>query len=129
MPSACGALTSAPRSSRRGIAAESFFSVASASGASAAQSVPLTSSNAVQTQAVNSLTLMGRLPSRISDRKGCEQFIDLAVAVGERVETHADLVQQRQMQIGQRRSLVVADMPPAAHLSGGAASDDDRQVD
>src|SRR5437764_13823466 len=58
-----------------------------------------------------------------------EQRVDLAGAVGERIETNADSVEQRQVQIRQRRRLDILDVPAAANLPGSAAGDDDRQVD
>src|SRR5438876_8117891 len=41
-----------------------------------------------------------------SDRKRFEQFVNFAVAVGERVEVDADFVEQRQVEIGQRCRLI-----------------------
>lgn len=57
-----------------------------------------------------------------------EYFARPTRAVGEAVQVHADVIQQRQVQVGQRRSLVVLDMPPTLDLSGSAAGNSDRQV-
>src|SRR5437763_13492845 len=57
-----------------------------------------------------------------------EQRVDLASAVGERIETNADSVEQGQVQIRERRRLDVLDVAAAANLPGSAAGDDNRQV-
>ena len=61
-------------------------------------------------------------------RQRLKQLIHLAPAVGERVEPDAHLVEQRQVQVGQRRRLGEADVAAASHSARGAAGDEDRQV-
>src|SRR4029079_8292148 len=133
MPSACGALTSARRCKRARTAARSIFSIASASGALAAAAETLTAAR--RNAEPNRTNDMKRivLPARLQPRATCtafarraerlrarapgklqhQQLVDLALAVGERVETDANLVEQRQVQVGQRRRLGVLDVPSA----------------
>src|SRR5438309_3054548 len=101
MPSACGAFTFVFSSSSLRTAAISLFSAAAAKGASAAALTPAaTNNNAAAAHAVNRLMLMSIDSARL-DGQGLEKFIDLAVAIGKRIEPHANLVEQREMQIRQ----------------------------
>src|SRR5262245_14393486 len=130
MPSTCGALTSARRCSSVRTAVRSIFSIASASGASAAADRPILDSrtaDAIRTKDLRRIVIPAhrlRHRSNAKDTKDAEattpsepsqrqKLVDLALAVGELVETHADLVEQRQMQVGQRRRLRVLDVSSA----------------
>src|SRR6058998_316243 len=63
-----------------------------------------------------------------SDRKRLEQVVYLAVAVGKRIEVHADFVEQRQVKVRQRPGFVVLDVTSAFHSGCGATGDKDRQI-
>src|SRR4051812_28717865 len=54
-----------------------------------------------------------------------EQFIDLALAVGKRVHADADALEERQVQIGQRRRFRVLNVTPALDPACRTAGDDD----
>src|SRR4030095_15862775 len=62
------------------------------------------------------------------NRQRLKQLIHFAIAIGERVEMDADLVEQRQVEIGQGGRLGVFDVTPAFQSAGGATGDKDRQV-
>src|SRR3954468_741887 len=64
----------------------------------------------------------------ISQRKWFEQFLNLAAAVGERVEPHAHLVQQSQVQIRERRWFRIAYVAPALQLARPAPGDKNGQI-
>src|SRR5439155_2006515 len=66
--------------------------------------------------------VIGSNPQRL------RQFVNFAVAVGERVEVDANLVEQRQVEIGQRSRFVILDVTPALHPACRATGDQDRQV-
>ena len=57
-----------------------------------------------------------------------KQIGDLAGAVAEAVDVHADFVEEREVQIGERHGLVVADVSIAFHPACRAPGDEDRQV-
>ena len=97
---------------------QSIFSAASASVASAAWSAPTLTNIAVNANATNVAT--GHLQR--------QQFIDLALAVGERIHPDAGAFEQRQVQVGERCRFGVADVPAPLTLPA-AAGDEDRQVD
>src|SRR5262249_27101889 len=122
MPSTCGALTSARRCRSVRTAARSIFSIASASGASAAAArrLRIDNSNAA-TSGPNVIERFMMSPrsaepssldgarddpkraegSRSEHHLQSEQLVDLPLTVGERVEPHADFLEQRQVQIGE----------------------------
>ena len=54
----------------------------------------------------------------VSNSQRFKQLIDLAVAVGEFVEMDANLVEQREVQIGQRSRFAEADVASAFHTAG-----------
>ena len=57
-----------------------------------------------------------------------EEVFDLSRAVHERIQVNANAIEQREMEVGQRRSLVVPDMPAASQAGCGAARDQDWKV-
>jgi hypothetical protein len=57
-----------------------------------------------------------------------EQLVDLAVTVGERFKLYAHLLEKRQVKVGQRRRLLVANVPSATHLTCSAASNNDGEI-
>src|SRR5438093_4944782 len=61
-------------------------------------------------------------------RQRFEQLIHLAVAIGEFVQVHADLVEQSQVEIGQWCRLREFNLAPAFHASRRSTGDKDRQV-
>ena len=61
--------------------------------------------------------------------KRTTQLLDLALAVGEGVETDADFFEQREVEIGQRRGFGIFDVTAALDPAGAAAGDDNRQID
>src|SRR5262245_29944501 len=126
MPSTCGALTSVRRCRSARTAARSIFSIASASGASAvaAESVAADSSNAAACR-VERIIVSPRSAKALQS----QQLVDFSLAVRELVQPYANLVEQREVQVREWRWFGVLDVPPALHLSGAAAGDDDRQVD
>ena len=75
----------------------------------------------------SSVAMNGIVPDE-SHRKWLKQLIHLAIAVGKRIEMDADFVEQRQVEIGQRRGLGELDVTPAFHSACRAAGDEDRQV-
>src|SRR5262249_34697526 len=143
MPSTCETLTSAWRCRSARTAVRSVFSIASASGESAgAADNVLAVTRPAATQTRNDLerimlsprsakafarrTAEAYAPRTPSER---EQFVDRTLAVGELIEPRAELLEQRQMQVRERRRLRILNVAAALHLSGAAAGDDDRQVD
>src|SRR6185437_5160623 len=115
MPSAWEALTSALCLSRAATFARSCFSAASANEVPAcAHAEPLASNSTTSPAAIRGFAL--------------KQLIHLPPAIAKRVEPHAHLVEQRQVQVGQRRWFGEADVPAALHPAGGTAGDKDRQI-
>src|SRR5579883_214013 len=115
MPSAWEALTSAACLSRAAAFARSFFSAASANGATACARAQPPASHSMATN-----------PKR--KRGLLKQFIHLPPAVAKRVETHAHFVEQCKVQVGQRRRFREVNVPAALHLARGPAGDKDRQI-
>src|SRR5262245_27323733 len=143
MPSACGTLTSARSATSCFTTARSIFSAASATRASdAAARTPIAQSRTTNAETpsrsakpsrscgIRIARLKPRAPAEWERRVESErqQLIDLALAVGERVEVHADLVQQRQVEVRERRRLRVLDMARAFDPPRAAAGDENRQV-
>ena len=56
------------------------------------------------------------------------QVVEFSVAVGELVERNADLVEQREMQIRERRRVLVANVTPTFHSPRRPPRNNDRQV-
>src|SRR5688572_21736232 len=56
-----------------------------------------------------------------------EQFSEFSGAVAELVDRHADFVEQRDVQIGERSPFGIHDVPPALETAGAATDDDRRQ--
>ena len=56
-----------------------------------------------------------------------KQFVELACAVSELVDRYANLIEKRDVQIGQRRSFRINDVTAAFNRSGATADDDRRQ--
>ena len=113
MPSACGALTSARcRSSARTAVAVHLLRRVRHRRAVGGRRARLTAATQErsQRQAERRRVVHHGLSPDSSER---EQLVDLAMAVGERIEADADFVEQRQMQIGQRRRLLVLDVAAA----------------
>src|SRR5215510_11661560 len=112
MPSTCGALTSARRCRSARTAARSIFSIASASGASAAADDRFAAANrnaaAIRPYDVGRITVSPRRVKSIRRTSSeSQQLVDLALAVGKLVQPHADLLEQRQVQVRQRGRLRV----------------------
>src|ERR1017187_10389880 len=127
MPSTCAWFTSTRCSMSARTRARSDFSAASERGESAA---PYTWALARSTKA-NPHAPSKLRPITIASwlhRERFEQLIDLAAAVGEGVEADSHLFEQREVEVGERRRLLLADVAPAPHLAGRAAGDEDRQV-
>src|SRR5690349_11857472 len=59
-----------------------------------------------------------RTKSRVSQRHRLHEFVDLAFAVGELIDSHTSLIQQREMQVRKRRRLGVADVTSANLATG-----------
>src|SRR4051812_3658804 len=57
-----------------------------------------------------------------------EQFIDLTLTIGKRVHPHTDALEQRQVEIRQRRGFRVLDVPPACNTGGAAPGDQNREI-
>src|SRR4026209_2780873 len=57
-----------------------------------------------------------------------EEILDLPGAVHERIQMHPHPIEQREMEIGQVRSLLVADVPAALHTRDCAAGDENREA-
>ena len=57
-----------------------------------------------------------------------EEVVDLAFAVAERILMDSYPVQQREMEIGQRRALFVLDVPPTPHAARRATRDQNGKV-
>src|SRR3954451_9819680 len=103
MPSAWGALTSARCFMSARTPGQSAFSAASASFESTAAPT-LTAHNTIS-NAQNA--------SRFSAISQREQFIDAPFAVGKCIKPHTDALEQREMEIRERRRLGVLDMTRA----------------
>src|SRR5438034_2499940 len=153
MPSACAAFTSACCCSSVRIAARSIFSAASARSASEAACRLMIEHSVEMAKTLNAMrdrcvpnrpiqplqrTTKITKPTKIffvtfvcfvvPYRLQREQLVHLPLAVRELVHPQADLLEQRQMEIGQRRRFGVLDVAPALEISGGAAGDEHRQV-
>src|SRR5262249_54121673 len=126
MPSAWEALTSLPCSSRAATFARSFFSAAFATEADWASAEPPASKNT--TSAAANSRAFGAGAISVLPPQRLKQLIPLPLAIAERVKPHSHFVEQRQVQVGQRRRFGEADVPAALHLPGGAAGDEDRKV-
>src|SRR5262249_49859020 len=124
MPSTWDALTSALFFSRAATRARSFFSAASANGALPCPSAEPLVSNNTTNPAANS-RFFGDVAMLVLDPHELKQLIHLPPAIAKRVEPHAHLVEQCQVQVGQRRRLGEADVAAAFHLAGGAARHQD----
>src|SRR5687767_8217515 len=57
-----------------------------------------------------------------------KEIFDLPGAVHERIQMHPRPIEQREMEVGQVRSLLVADVPAALHTRHCAAGDENREV-
>src|SRR5579872_7206501 len=57
-----------------------------------------------------------------------EEIFDLPGAVHERIQMNAHAIEQREVEVGQIRSLRVADMPPALQSGPRAARHQDRKI-
>src|SRR2546423_15452896 len=62
------------------------------------------------------------------NRQRFEQFIHFAAAIGKRLKLNSGFVEQRQMEIGQRRRFGVLDMASAFHSSSQPARDQDWEI-
>src|SRR5262245_28892368 len=123
MPSAWEPLTSAPCLSRAATFARSFFSAASANEAAGCASAEPLASNPTPMPAAASRVFRDDAISVLPPRR-LKQLVHLPLAVAERVEPHAHLVEQRQVEVGQGRRFGKADVAAALHLAGGAAGDE-----
>src|ERR1051326_1353408 len=119
MPSAWAVLTSLfPINARTAL--ESFFTTASASVAGAAASDEPTRKNKTQMSLNSEAGKSGTRPSKLGDRfmaswllnsfvfsnrQRREQLVDLAVAVGERIDSHARFIEEREVQVRERHRL------------------------
>src|ERR671924_261578 len=128
MPSTCAALTSARAARSERTRAGFRCSAASASvGFSAAIDAPATpivrrASPAIRRQ------VMCRLPQLTLERDRLEQVFDLAVAVPELVQPDPDPIEQREMEVGERRAGLVLDMTATLHSARRSTRDQNRQV-
>src|SRR5262249_31675007 len=59
---------------------------------------------------------------------GIEEVLDSSGAVHERVHMNAHPIEQREMKVGQRRSLLIFNMSPTLQAGSCAACDQDRKV-
>src|SRR6185503_6011443 len=118
MPSGCAVLTDARcfRSAR--IAARSIFSAASASGAREGAACRL----------VTASSTMLAESTRRGPRSKREQLIDLPLAVRKRLHSNSSALEQRQVQVGERRGLGIFDVPATLQAGSAAAAHEDRQV-
>src|ERR1051326_6795466 len=112
MPSPWAALTSARRCSSVRTAARSIFSIASASGASAAAAGSVTADKTSAAAYRPNDVVRVMIPPPASKR---QQLVDLPLAVRKSLEPDADLLEQRQVQVRQRRRLLVGDVAGAPH--------------
>src|SRR5262249_44073927 len=139
MPSACAALTSscALRSART--RAQSCCSAASASGARGedACNTGIAASRAAiaQTATRAEFRLKAETTGRRSESRRpatmtlkSQQLIDRAFAVGERIHADPCALEQRQVEVRERRRLGVLDVAASLDAPRGAACNDDRQV-
>ena len=59
---------------------------------------------------------------------GIEEVSDLSSAVNERIQMNANAIEQREVKVGQWRSLFVPNVPAAFQTSSGATGDQDWKV-
>ena len=64
----------------------------------------------------------------LADVNSLEEVFDFSGAVHERIQMNAHAIEQREVEVGQVRSLLVPDMPAALQAGCGAACDQDRKV-
>src|SRR5262249_15349402 len=75
---------------------------------------------------ISSLGLTPNCASIQSD--GIEEIFDLSAAVHERIDMNANTIEQREVKVCQRRSLLIPNMPTAFQAGSGATCDENRQV-
>src|SRR5437868_6938163 len=59
---------------------------------------------------------------------GSKEVFDFSAAVPERIQMNANVIQQREVEVGEGCSLLVLNMPSPLQAGSGAAGDQDRKV-